>query len=77
MTIYDPLYPYGDDFWGPSPRPGVPISIKALGRQFVKRRTNNNSNQFQTTLEQAYPTLSGKYVLVMPYRPYTPLRRPA
>jgi hypothetical protein len=77
VTIYDPLYPYGDDFWGPSPKPGVPISIKALGRQFVKRRTNNNSNQFQTTLEQAYPTLSGKYVLVLPYRPYTPLRRPA
>jgi hypothetical protein len=77
VTIYDPLYPYGDNFWGPSPRPGVPISIKALGRQFVKRRTNSNSNQFQTTLEQAYPTLSGKYVLVMPYRPYTPLRRPA
>jgi len=77
VTIYDPLYPYGDDFWGPSPKPGVPISIKALGRQFVPRRANNNSNQFQTTLQQAYPTLSGKYVLVMPYRPYTPVRRPA
>src|SRR5262245_45561760 len=46
VTIYDPLYPYGDDFWGPSPKPGVPISIKALGRQFVPRRTNNTSNQF-------------------------------
>ena len=23
VTIYDPLYPYGDDFWGPSPGPGV------------------------------------------------------
>ena len=77
VTIYDPLYPYGDDFWGPSPKPGVPISIKALGRQFVPRRTNNNGNQFQTTLQQAYPTLSGKYVLVLPYRPHTPVRRPA
>lgn len=77
VTIYDPLYPYGDDFWGPSPRPGVPISIKELGRQFVPRRTNNNSNQFQTTLQQAYPTLSDKYVLVLPYRPHTPVRRPA
>ena len=55
----------------------MPISIKALGRQFVPRRTNTNSNPFQTTLQQAYPTLSGKYVLVLPYRPYTPLRRPA
>ena len=39
VTIYDPLYPFGDDFWGPSPRPGVPISVRALGRQFVPRRT--------------------------------------
>ena len=76
VTIYDPLYPYGDDFWGPSPRPGEPISVRALGRQFVPRRTNN-SNAFQTTLEQAYPTLSGKYVLVLPYVPHVPVRRPA
>ena len=77
VTIYDPLYPYGDDVWGPSPRPGVPISVRELGRQFVPRRTNNNSNAFQTTLEQAYPTLSGKYVLVLPYVPHVPVRRPA
>jgi hypothetical protein len=76
VTIYDPLYPYGDDFWGPSPRPGVPISIKALGRQFVPRRTNNRGNAFQTTLRQAYPTLSGKYVLVLPYVPHPSIRRP-
>jgi hypothetical protein len=76
VTIYDPLYPFGDDFWGPSPRPGVPISVRALGRQFVPRRTGNNNN-FQTTLQQAYPTLSGKYVLVLPYVPHAPIRRPA
>jgi hypothetical protein len=76
VTIYDPLYPYGDDFWGPSPRPGVPISVSQLGRQFVPRRTGNN-NTFQTTLQQAYPTLSGKYVLVLPYLPHNPVRRPA
>jgi hypothetical protein len=77
VTIYDPLYPFGDDFWGPSPRPGVPISVRALGRQFVPRRTSNNNNNFQTTLQQAYPTLSGKYVLVLPYVPHAPVRRPA
>jgi hypothetical protein len=79
VTIYDPLYPFGDDFWGPSPRPGVPISVRALGRQFVPRRTNSNTNnnQFTTTLQQAYPTLSGKYVLVLPYVPHAPVRRPA
>ena len=77
VTIYDPLYPFGDDFWGPSPKPGVPISVKALGRQFVPRRTDNRqSNRFMTTLRQAYPTLSGKYVLVLPYVPHIPVRRP-
>jgi len=77
VTIYDPLYPFGDDFWGPSPRPGVPISVKALGRQFVPRRTNNRTNnRFTTSLQQAYPTLSGKYVLVLPYVPHAPVRRP-
>ena len=76
VTIYDPLYPFGSSIWGPSPKPGVPISVKALGRQFVPRRTNNNNNRFTTTLEQAYPTLSGKYVLVLPYVPHTPVRRP-
>jgi hypothetical protein len=54
----------------------VPISIKALGRQFVPRRTNNRGNAFQTTLRQAYPTLSGKYVLVLPYVPHPSIRRP-
>jgi len=74
VTIYDPLYPYGNDYWGPSPKPGVPITIAQLGRQFVPRGTGN---RIRTSLEQAYPTLSGKYVLVLPYVPHTPARRPA
>jgi hypothetical protein len=78
VTIYDPLYPFGSSIWGPSPRPGVPISVKALGRQFVPRRTDNSrNNRFTTTLRQTYPTLSGKYVLVLPYVPHAPVRRPA
>jgi len=79
VTIYDPLYPYGSSIWGPSPKPGVPITVKALGRQFVKRQTNNTNvnNRFTTTLQQAYPTLSGKWVLVLPYAPHAPVRRPA
>jgi hypothetical protein len=78
VTVYDPLYPYGSSIWGPSPKPGVPISVSALGRQFVKRRTNNSNdnNRFTTTLQQAYPTLSGKWVLVLPYVPHSPVRRP-
>ena len=78
VTVYDPLYPYGSSIWGPSPKPGVPISVTALGRQFVKRRTNNSNDnsRFTTTLQQAYPTLSGKWVLVLPYVPHSPVRRP-
>jgi hypothetical protein len=78
VTVYDPLYPYGSSIWGLSPKPGVPISVTALGRQFVKRRTNNSNdnNRFTTTLQQAYPTLSGKWVLVLPYVPHSPVRRP-
>ena len=34
--ILDPLYPYGDDVWGPSPKPGTAISVAAVGRQFVR-----------------------------------------
>jgi hypothetical protein len=57
-VIYDPLYPYGSNTWGPSPKPGQAISIEALGRQFVPRRQSSR-----------FGSLSGKYVLVLPYEP--------
>jgi hypothetical protein len=56
--IHDPLYPYGSNVWGPSPRPGETLSLEELGRQFVKRRMSSFSG-----------TLGGKYVLVLPYMP--------
>jgi hypothetical protein len=56
--IHDPLYPYGSNVWGPSPRPGETLSLQELGRQFVKRRMSSFSG-----------TLGGKYVLVLPYLP--------
>ena len=59
-VIYDPLYPYGSNVWGPSPKPGETLSLGELGRQFVKRRTSSFSG-----------TLGGKYVLVLPYLPDT------
>jgi hypothetical protein len=55
--VEDPLYPHGSSVWGPSPAPGAALSISALGRQFVPRRT---SSQFGSTL-------GGMYVLVLPY----------
>ena len=55
--VEDPLYPYGgSSTWGRSPRPGEALSIAELGRQFVRRRQSNLS-----------PTLSNKYVIVMPF----------
>jgi hypothetical protein len=65
-VIYDPLYPYGSKVWGPSPKPGEAISMKALGRQFVPRRQGSRFGQ-----------LSGKYVLVLPFEPRPQARRPA
>jgi hypothetical protein len=64
-VIYDPLYPYGSKVWGPSPRPGQAITVEALGRQFVPRRQGSR-----------WGTLSGKYVLVVPYEPRPATRRP-
>ena len=55
--VEDPLYPYGgSSTWGPSPRPGEALSVATLGQQFVRRR--------RSTLN---PTLSGKWVIVMPF----------
>ncbi len=61
--ILDPLYPHGDDVWGPSPRPGTAISVAAVGRQFVRRQTNRNS-PFAQLPGQA--RLRNKWVLVVP-----------
>jgi hypothetical protein len=64
-VIYDPLYPYGSNAWGPSPRPGEAITLEALGRQFVPRRRSSRAG-----------ALAGKYVLVIPYEPRSMTKRP-
>jgi hypothetical protein len=58
VYVEDPLYPYGSSVWGPSPKPGAVLTVAELGRQYVPRRT---SNRFGSTL-------SGKYVIVAPWR---------
>jgi hypothetical protein len=61
--ILDPLYPYGDDAWGPSPTPGSAISIASVGRQFVKR------SRVASSPWNSLPGASrfrGKWVLVVP-----------
>jgi hypothetical protein len=56
--VEDPLYPHGSSVWGPSPRPGATLSVDELGKQFVPRRTSSRWGM---------RSLSGKYVLVLPY----------
>jgi hypothetical protein len=57
VIVEDPLYPLDSDTWGASPAPGSRLSVAALGQQFVPRRQSNRS-----------PQLSGKYVVVIPFR---------
>jgi hypothetical protein len=54
--VEDPLYPHRSATWGPSPAPGATLSVSALGRQFVPRRSSWGT-----------PSLAGTYVLVLPY----------
>jgi len=58
--IEDPLYPHGSSTWGRSPSPGEALSVKEVGRQFVRRR-------FGFSIWST-PDLAGKYVLVLPYQ---------
>ena len=60
--ILDPLYPYGDDVWGPSPTPGAAIPVATVGRQFVKRvRRGSSWNNLPGAA-----LLRNKWVLVVP-----------
>jgi hypothetical protein len=71
VIVEDPLYPYGSSTWGPSPAPGEVLSLTELGRQYVPRRTSSQFSQFSPTSPYSNPImsrLSGKYVLVLPYR---------
>ncbi len=66
-SILDPLYPYGSKVWGPSPQPGTAISVAAVARQFVPRRTGGPWNALP-----GMARLAGRYVLVVPSGPIRP-----
>ncbi len=59
--ILDPLHPFGSKTWGPSPKPGSAISVKQVGRQFLRRRAHSEWNQLP-----GMAALAGHYVLVVP-----------
>jgi hypothetical protein len=67
--VLDPLYPYGSQTWGPSPRPRQALSVARVGRQFVPRRQGSWPGGVASGIGAAQmASLSGKYVLVLPYR---------
>jgi hypothetical protein len=41
INVLDPLYPHGDDVWGPSPVPDALLSADELGMQFKARDVRN------------------------------------
>jgi hypothetical protein len=66
--VMDPLYPYGSKVWGRSPKPREALSPKELGKQYVPRRQGSFPGGGSTGLGAAtMASLSGKYVLVLPY----------
>lgn len=79
VIVMDPLYPHGSTVWGASPKPREAISASDLGRQFVARSTRNFQAGGGTSVASSWSqSLSGKYVIVMPYTPMTvPARRRA
>jgi hypothetical protein len=65
--VLDPLYPYGSNTWGPSPRPRQAISLRTVGRQFVPRRQGSWPGGINAGGASSLAYLGGKYVLVLPY----------
>ncbi|MDQ0618713.1 hypothetical protein [Arthrobacter globiformis] len=55
IRVQDPLYPYGDERWGPSPAPNTLLTPKQLATQFVVREPRRWSSD-----------LPAGYMLVLP-----------
>lgn len=48
IRVQDPLYPYGDDRWGPSPVPNALLTPQQLATQFVVREPRRWSSNLPT-----------------------------
>ena len=55
IRVQDPLYPYGDDKWGPSPAPNALLTPEQLATQFVVREPRRWSSD-----------MPAGYMLVLP-----------
>lgn len=70
--VEDPLYPHGSSVWGRSPAPGVALTLKQVGRQFVPRQSSSR----WAAVSPWSKALAGLYVLVLPYpEPHPSIRR--
>lgn len=67
--VLDPLYPYGSNQWGRSPKPREAITVPTLGRQFVPRRRGTWAGAPVGAAGATMRALAGKYVIVIGYTP--------
>jgi hypothetical protein len=68
-VVLDPLYPYGSERWGRSPRPREAVTPTVLGKQFVPRRRGTWAGAPTGVAGASLAAFAGKYVIVMAYVP--------
>jgi hypothetical protein len=67
--VLDPLYPYGSQKWGASPKPRRAVTVAAVGRQFVPRGQGIWPGGIGVAGgASSLAAFTDKYVLVLPYR---------
>lgn len=59
IRVQDPLYPYGDDRWGPSPAPNALLTPEQLATQFVVREPRHWSSDMPAGYMLVLPIAKG------------------
>lgn len=60
IRVQDPLYPYGDDKWGPSPAPNALLTPEQLATQFVVREPRRWSSDMPTGYMLVLPIVKAR-----------------
>ena len=68
-NVLDPLYPHGDDVWGPSPLPNALLTPDELGLQFEARDAPQLGTGVSSCLRHAHADGGGSRRLTGPWRP--------
>lgn len=61
IRVQDPLYPYGDQQWGPSPAPNTLLTPEQLATQFVVREPRRWSSELPTGYMLVLPLAETKH----------------